>query len=97
MQNWINAYSAMNLRFLFKGLLVTLEISIVSVILSMIFGSILGIVRYTKIPWLSEIVGFIIDIIRNLIIDYFLRILWLAKSGIQTRYDRRGHLCDDGL
>lgn len=66
MQNWINAYSAMNLRFLFKGLLITLEISIVSVILSMIFGSILGIARYTKIPWLSEIVGFIIDIIRNL-------------------------------
>lgn len=66
MQNWINAYSAVNLRFLLQGLWVTVEISIISVIFSMIFGSILGIIRYSKIPYVSKIIGFIIDIIRNL-------------------------------
>lgn len=66
MQNWINAYSAVNLKFLLEGLLVTIEISAVSIIFSLICGSIMGIIRYSKIPWLSKIVGMIIDIIRNL-------------------------------
>jgi putative glutamine transport system permease protein len=66
MQNWIDAYSVVNLRFLLQGLWVTVEISIISVIFSLIFGSILGIIRYSKIPWLSKIVGLVIDIIRNL-------------------------------
>ncbi|MFD1470931.1 amino acid ABC transporter permease [Companilactobacillus mishanensis] len=66
MQNWIDAYSAVNLKFLLQGLWVTVEISIISVVFSMIIGSILGIIRYTKIPYFSKIVGFIIDVIRNL-------------------------------
>lgn len=66
MQNWINAYSWMNIRFLLMGLEVTVLISVVSVLLSFIIGSVLGIIRYSRIKYLSAIVGFIIDIIRNL-------------------------------
>ncbi|MDO1605801.1 amino acid ABC transporter permease [Lactobacillus sp. YT155] len=66
MQNFIDAYSFINLRFLLMGLGVTVFISVVSVILSFILGSILGIIRYTEIKYLSKIVGFIIDIMRNL-------------------------------
>ena len=66
MQNWINAYSWINIRFLLQGLLVTILISVISVVLSFIFGSVLGIVRYSKVPYLSKIIGFIIDVIRNL-------------------------------
>ncbi|MQS75257.1 amino acid ABC transporter permease [Companilactobacillus halodurans] len=66
MQNWIDAYSWINIRFLLQGLWVTIMISVISVILSFIFGSILGLIRYTKIPYFSKIVGFIIDVIRNL-------------------------------
>lgn len=65
MQNWINAFSWLNVRFLLMGLWVTIYISVISVILSFIFGSILGIIRYSKIKYVSKIVGFIIDIIRN--------------------------------
>ncbi|WP_270262150.1 amino acid ABC transporter permease [Lactobacillus panisapium] len=65
MQNWINAFSWLNIRFLLMGLWVTIYISVISVILSFIFGSILGIIRYSKIKYVSKIVGFIIDIIRN--------------------------------
>ena len=66
MQNWINAYSWINIRFLLQGLSVTILISVISVVLSFIFGSVLGIVRYSKVPYLSKIIGFIIDVIRNL-------------------------------
>lgn len=66
MQNWIDAYSWINIRFLLQGLWITILISVVSVVLSFIIGSVLGIIRYAKIPYLSKIIGFIIDVIRNL-------------------------------
>lgn len=66
MQNWINAYSWINVRFLLQGLQITILISVIAVVLSFIIGSVLGIIRYSKIRYVSKIVGFIIDVIRNL-------------------------------
>ncbi|GAF37807.1 glutamate transport membrane-spanning protein [Lentilactobacillus farraginis DSM 18382 = JCM 14108] len=62
----LGAYSWVNIRFLLEGAWVTILVSVCSIVLSYIFGVILGIVRYVKIKYLSAIVGFIIDIIRNL-------------------------------
>ena len=66
MQNFIDAYSWINIRFLLQGLGITIEISVASIICSFIIGTLLGIIRYVKIKYLSAIVGFIIDLIRNL-------------------------------
>lgn len=66
MSTFINAYSPTNLRFLLEGLLVTVEVSIISIVLSYIIGLILGTIRYMKIKYISAVVGLIIDIIRNL-------------------------------
>ncbi|UQS82250.1 amino acid ABC transporter permease [Bombilactobacillus folatiphilus] len=66
MQTWIQAFSWLNIRFLLMGLWVTIYISVISVILSFILGSLLGIIRYSKIKYVSAVVGFVIDIIRNL-------------------------------
>ena len=66
MQNFIDAYSWINIRFLLQGLGITIEISVASIICSFIIGTLLGIIRYAKIKYLSAIVGFIIDLIRNL-------------------------------
>ncbi|BAP86433.1 glutamine ABC transporter permease [Paucilactobacillus hokkaidonensis JCM 18461] len=66
MQNFIDAYSWINIRYLLQGLRVTVEVSVASIILSYIFGTILGIIRYAKIKYFSAIIGFVIDLIRNL-------------------------------
>lgn len=66
MQNFIDAYSWVNIRFLLQGLGITIEISVASIICSFIIGTFLGIIRYAKIKYVSAIVGFIIDLIRNL-------------------------------
>ncbi|WP_278964841.1 amino acid ABC transporter permease [Lactobacillus apis] len=66
MQTWIDALSWLNFGFLLKGLAVTLYISLVSIVLSFILGSVLGIIRYSKIKFISAAVGFVIDLIRNL-------------------------------
>ncbi|MCD7132719.1 amino acid ABC transporter permease [Limosilactobacillus balticus] len=66
MQNFIDAYSWINIRFLLEGLWITIEVSVISIIISFILGTFLGIIRYANIKYLSAIVGFVIDIIRNL-------------------------------
>ncbi|MBI0021734.1 MULTISPECIES: amino acid ABC transporter permease [Lactobacillus] len=66
MQTWIDALSWLNFGFLLKGLAVTLYISLVSIVLSFILGSVSGIIRYSKIKYISAAVGFVIDLVRNL-------------------------------
>ncbi|GAY73365.1 amino acid ABC transporter permease [Lentilactobacillus kosonis] len=66
MLNVLGAYSWVNIRFLLEGAWVTIFVSIVSIFFSYILGIVLGIIRYVNIKWLSAIVGFVIDIIRNL-------------------------------
>lgn len=90
------AFSWANLRFLLDGLWVTILVSVVSIVFSMILGGIAGTVRYSGIPVLSKVVGFIVDIIRNLpllliiFFTYFalpqigikLNIFWAAVSAL---------------
>ena len=66
MENFIHAYSWINIRFLLQGLWVTIYVSLISIALSFILGLVCGFIRYVKIKYLSTIVGFVIDIIRNL-------------------------------
>ncbi|MDT2814043.1 amino acid ABC transporter permease [Vagococcus carniphilus] len=74
-----------NLRFILDGLWVTLEVAIVSIILSFIIGGIFGVIRYLKIPVISIGVGIIIDIIRNLplLLIIFFTYFALPQIGIQ--------------
>ena len=85
MQNFIDAYSWINIRFLLEGLWITIEVSVISIIISFILGTFLGIIRYANIKYLSAIVGFIIDIIRNLplLIIIFFTYFGLPNIGIK--------------
>ena len=51
-----------NFPFLMTGLLVTLKVAFISIILSMLFGTILGVIRFAKIPLLSFFVGLFVVI-----------------------------------
>ena len=83
MQNFIDAYSWINIRFLLEGLWITIEVSVISI--SFILGTFLGIIRYANIKYLSAIVGFIIDIIRNLplLLIIFFTYFGLPNIGIK--------------
>ena len=41
MQNFIDAYSWINIRFLLEGLWITIEVSVISIIISFILGTFL--------------------------------------------------------
>lgn len=85
MQNFIDAYSWINIRFLLEGLWITIEVSVISIIISFILGTFLGIIRYANIKYLSAIVGFVIDIIRNLplLLIIFFTYFGLPNIGIK--------------
>lgn len=84
MQDFIQAFSWINIRFLLMGLWITIQVSVISIAFSFIIGSLLGIIRYLNIRFVSPIVGFIIDIIRNLplLLIIFFTYFALPKIGI---------------
>lgn len=79
------AFSWVNIRFLLDGLWVTVQVSIVSIIFSMIIGGVAGTIRYSGIPVVSKIVGLIVDIIRNLplLLIIFFTYFALPQIGIK--------------
>lgn len=64
--DFTGAMSLINIRFLLAGLGVTLQVAVISMILSILIGIVLGTLRYHKVPILSKALGFVIDLIRNL-------------------------------
>ena len=86
METFIHAYSWVDIRFLLQGLWVTIYVSLISIALSFVVGLILGLIRYMKVKYLSAIVGFIIDIIRNLplLLIIFFTYFGLPQLGIVT-------------
>ncbi len=85
--DFFDAFSFVNLRFLFDGLRVTVEVSILSIIFSFIIGGVVGVIRFSNIPFLSKILGFVIDIIRNLPLLLIIFFTYFALPQIGIRFD----------
>ncbi|WP_051291566.1 amino acid ABC transporter permease [Fictibacillus gelatini] len=83
--DFIGAYTPGNLSYLLKGLLVTLEVAVISIVLSFIIGSLLGVLRYAKIPLLSKVIAVLVETIRNLplLLILFFTFFALPEVGIK--------------
>jgi aspartate/glutamate/glutamine transport system permease protein len=73
------------LRFLWSGLSVTLEVAAVAITLSFLFGIILGTLRYSRLPVLSQAAVLYIETIRNipLLLIIFFGWFGLKEWGIE--------------
>ncbi|AKG33238.1 amino acid ABC transporter permease [Paenibacillus durus] len=83
--DFAGAYSADNLKFLLDGLYVTLIVAFTAIILSFLLGCIIGVVRYAKVPVLSQISFVFVELSRNLpllLIIFFMRFA-LPEVGIK--------------
>ncbi|GIP29360.1 glutamine ABC transporter permease [Paenibacillus sp. J23TS9] len=83
--DFIGAYSANNLIYLLKGFLVTIEVSVYSIILAFIVGTLMGIIRYAKIPILSQVIALYVGLIRNvpLLLVFFFIFFALPEVGLK--------------
>ncbi|MDQ0883948.1 amino acid ABC transporter permease [Peribacillus sp. V2I11] len=64
--DFAGAYTPDNLKFLLEGFWVTLQVAFISIILSFIIGGLVGIIRYAKVPVLSQVLALIVETVRNL-------------------------------
>jgi len=83
--DFVGAISIDHLKFLLDGFRVTLYIAFISIVLSFIFGILIGTLRYSKIPVLSKVLAVIVEIIRNtpLLLIIFFTFFALPEIGIQ--------------
>lgn len=79
------ALNAANLGFLIDGLWITIQVATLSIVFSVVLGFILGVIRYYEIPVVSKVLGWVIDIIRNLplLLIIFFSYFGLPQLGIQ--------------
>lgn len=85
--DFAGAFQWMNINFLLEGLLVTIQVTVLSIIISLIIGTILGVIRYMDIPILSQVVGVVIDIIRNLPLLLIIFFTYFALPQLGIRLD----------
>lgn len=83
--DFAGAFSWVNIRFLLSGFWITIQVAVISIVLSVLIGFTLGIIRYYDIPVISKIVGLIIDTVRNLplLLIIFFTYFALPQIGIQ--------------
>ena len=81
---FFSAFTPQNVTYLLGGLGITVGVCLISVILSLIFGSIVGIIQFERIPYFSKFVGTINNVIRNLplLLIIFFVYFALPKIGI---------------
>lgn len=83
--DFAGALQWMNIQFLLNGLWITLQVTFYAIIFSLILGGIFGIIRFMELPFFSKILGFVIDVIRNLplLLIIFFTYFALPQLGIR--------------
>jgi len=79
--NWEWLWTGNNFRFLLEGLLVNLQIAIVAIIFSLIFGLSLALLRLSRNRFVSIVAGLWVDVWRNLPLIFIILYLALAVPG----------------
>lgn len=73
-----NSLSQADWSLLFQGLIATFKISLISLLIAVPLGCVLGFVRYANLPVLSSIVGYGIDGIRIVPLILYLVLMFLV-------------------
>ena len=76
--NWEWLWTGNNFKFLLEGFLVNLQLALIGIVLSLIFGLLLALLRISKRRLISVPVGIWVDVWRNL--PLILVILYLALA-----------------
>lgn len=88
MMDFAGAYAPAHLKFLLQGLLVTLEVAFISIVLSFIFGIVIGVIRYTKIPVFSQLLAVLVETIRNLPLLLIIFFTYFALPEVGLKLDK---------
>ncbi|GIM46458.1 glutamine ABC transporter permease [Collibacillus ludicampi] len=85
--DFAGTYSLDNIIFLLKGFLVTIEVAVLAILGSFIIGTIVGILRYTKIPGLSQLLLILVEVIRNLPLILIIFFVYFALPEVKIKME----------
>ncbi|MGW6302533.1 amino acid ABC transporter permease [Peribacillus butanolivorans] len=85
--DFAGAYTPDHIKFLLEGFWVTIQVAFVSIILSFIIGGLVGIIRYAKVPVLSQILAMIVETVRNLPLLLIIFFTYFALPEIRIKLE----------
>lgn len=87
LQPFADVYTLDHIKFLLEGFWVTLKVAAISIVLSFIIGGLIGTLRYTKIPVVTQLLTAIVEFIRNLplLLIIFFTYFALPEIGIEMK------------
>lgn len=85
--DFAGAYSWPNIRYLLEGFLVTLEVAALSIVFSFLIAIVFAIIRYTKIPVLSQLVFLWVEMIRNLPLLLIIFFVYFALRDVGIKFE----------
>jgi His/Glu/Gln/Arg/opine family amino acid ABC transporter permease subunit len=94
-ENWEWLWTGNNFKFLLEGLLVNLQIALIAMVFSLIFGLLLALMRISNRRWISIPAGIWVDVWRNLPLIFI--ILYLALAIPSSWRDAYSDLVPDFL
>ncbi|GMB08241.1 amino acid ABC transporter membrane protein 2 (PAAT family) [Thermolongibacillus altinsuensis] len=86
--DFIGAYSPAHLKFLLEGFLVTLEVAFISIVFSFAIGIVIGVLRYGRIPVVSQVLAVGVETIRNLPLLLIIFFTYFALPEIGLKLDK---------
>ncbi|MBA2877887.1 amino acid ABC transporter permease [Anoxybacillus ayderensis] len=86
--DFVGAYAPAHLKFLLEGFVVTLEVAFLSIFFSFLIGIIIGVLRYSRIPFLSPVLAVGVETIRNLPLLLIIFFTYFALPEVGFKLDK---------
>ncbi|TCK08009.1 UNVERIFIED_ORG: putative glutamine transport system permease protein [Anoxybacillus amylolyticus] len=86
--DFVGAYAPAHLKFLLEGFIVTLEVAFLSIFFSFLIGIIIGVLRYSRIPFLSSVLAVGVETIRNLPLLLIIFFTYFALPEVGVKLDK---------
>lgn len=86
--DFVGAYAPAHLKFLLEGFVVTLEVAFLSIFFSFLIGIIIGVLRYSRIPFLSPVLAVGVETIRNLPLLLIIFFTYFALPEVGLKLDK---------
>ena len=84
--DFIGAYSPDHLLFLLKGFWVTIEIAAIAILFSFVIGGLIGVLRYAKVPVVSQVLAVLVELVRNLPLLLIIFFVYFALPEIGIKF-----------
>lgn len=86
--DFIGALSPVNIQFMLKGFLLTIEVALLSIVISFVISILVGTVRYAKVPVLGKVFAVLVETIRNLPLLLIIFFTYFALPEIGIKLDK---------